>query len=53
MNFVEEAETSLVHFNKPTIRGQAQLRFGGTKATGVDGGREFEFLSTARAKPKA
>src|SRR5918992_324626 len=35
MNFVEEVETGMVHVNEPTIGGEAQLPFGGTKATGV------------------
>lgn len=40
MNFVEEVETGMVHVNEPTIGGEAQLPFGGTKATGV-GEREM------------
>ena len=40
MNFVEEVETGMVHINEPTIGGEAQLPFGGTKATGV-GEREM------------
>ena len=35
MNFVEEVETGMVHVNEPTIGGEAQLPFGGSKATGV------------------
>ena len=51
MRFVEEVETGMVHVNEPTIGGEAQLPFGGTKATGV-GEREmaeegFEFLYRA------
>jgi aldehyde dehydrogenase (NAD+) len=40
MNFVEQVETGMVHVNEPTIGGEAQLPFGGTKATGV-GEREM------------
>ena len=40
MNFVEEVETGMVHVNEPTIGGEAQLPFGGTKTTGV-GEREM------------
>lgn len=35
MRFIEEVETGMVHVNEPTIGGEAQLPFGGTKATGV------------------
>jgi aldehyde dehydrogenase (NAD+) len=40
MNFVEDVETGMVHVNEPTIGGEAQLPFGGTKSTGV-GEREM------------
>jgi aldehyde dehydrogenase (NAD+) len=40
MRFVEEVETGMVHVNEPTVGGEAQLPFGGTKATGV-GEREM------------
>jgi acyl-CoA reductase-like NAD-dependent aldehyde dehydrogenase len=40
MSFVEEVETGMVHVNEPTVGGEAQLPFGGTKATGV-GEREM------------
>jgi acyl-CoA reductase-like NAD-dependent aldehyde dehydrogenase len=40
MNFVEQVETGMVHVNEPTIGGEAQLPFGGSKATGV-GEREM------------
>jgi aldehyde dehydrogenase (NAD+) len=40
MNFVEEVETGMIHVNEPTVGGEAQLPFGGTKATGV-GEREM------------
>ena len=40
MRFIEEVETGMVHVNEPTIGGEAQLPFGGIKATGV-GEREM------------
>ena len=40
MRFVEEVESGMVHVNEPTIGGEAQLPFGGIKATGV-GDREM------------
>jgi len=40
MRFVEDVETGMVHINEPTIGGEAQLPFGGSKATGV-GEREM------------
>jgi alpha-ketoglutaric semialdehyde dehydrogenase len=40
MRFVDEVETGMVHVNEPTIGGEAQLPFGGIKATGV-GDREM------------
>jgi acyl-CoA reductase-like NAD-dependent aldehyde dehydrogenase len=40
MKFVEDVETGMVHVNEPTIGGEAQLPFGGTKSTGV-GEREM------------
>jgi aldehyde dehydrogenase (NAD+) len=40
MRFVEEVDTGMVHVNEPTIGGEAQLPFGGTKATGI-GEREM------------
>lgn len=40
MRYVEEIEAGMVHVNEPTIGGEAQLPFGGTKATGV-GEREM------------
>jgi acyl-CoA reductase-like NAD-dependent aldehyde dehydrogenase len=40
MRFVDEVETGMVHVNEPTIGGEAQLPFGGVKATGV-GDREM------------
>ena len=35
MRFVEHAEVGMVHVNQPTVGGEAQLPFGGIKATGV------------------
>ena len=40
MRFVEDVETGMVHVNEPTVGGEAQLPFGGTKSTGV-GEREM------------
>jgi len=40
LRFVEETETGMVHVNEPTVGGEAQLPFGGTKSTGV-GEREM------------
>jgi aldehyde dehydrogenase (NAD+) len=40
MRFIDETETGMVHVNEPTIGGEAQLPFGGTKSTGV-GEREM------------
>jgi aldehyde dehydrogenase (NAD+) len=40
MTFIDEVETGMVHVNEPTVGGEAQLPFGGTKSTGV-GEREM------------
>jgi aldehyde dehydrogenase (NAD+) len=40
MRYIEEIEVGMVHINSPTIGGEAQLPFGGIKATGV-GWREM------------
>jgi aldehyde dehydrogenase (NAD+) len=40
MQFCERIEVGIVHVNSPTVGGEAQLPFGGMKATGV-GGREM------------
>jgi aldehyde dehydrogenase (NAD+) len=40
MRFIDEVDTGMVHVNEPTVGGEAQLPFGGTKATGV-GEREM------------
>ncbi|MBK6686110.1 MAG: aldehyde dehydrogenase family protein [Deltaproteobacteria bacterium] len=40
MEYVDEIETGMLHVNSPTVGGEAQLPFGGMKATGV-GQREM------------
>ncbi|MCC7386623.1 MAG: aldehyde dehydrogenase family protein [Deltaproteobacteria bacterium] len=40
MEYVDEIETGMLHVNSPTVGGEAQLPFGGVKATGV-GQREM------------
>ncbi len=40
LRFIEEVETGMVHINEPTVGGEAQLPFGGHKATGI-GEREM------------
>ena len=35
MRFVERSEVGMVHVNQPTVGGEAQLPFGGTKGTAV------------------
>jgi aldehyde dehydrogenase (NAD+) len=40
MKFIDEVEVGMVHVNEPTVGGEAQLPFGGSKATGV-GEREM------------
>jgi alpha-ketoglutaric semialdehyde dehydrogenase len=40
MRFVEDVEVGMVHVNEPTVGGEAQLPFGGSKSTGV-GEREM------------
>ena len=35
MRFVERADVGMLHVNQPTVGGEAQLPFGGIKATGV------------------
>lgn len=40
MRFVEEVESGMVHVNSPTVGGEAQVPFGGIKASGV-GEREM------------
>jgi alpha-ketoglutaric semialdehyde dehydrogenase len=40
MRFIDDVETGMVHVNEPTVGGEAQLPFGGTKSTGV-GEREM------------
>ncbi len=40
LRFIEDVEVGKVHVNEPTVGGEAQLPFGGTKSTGV-GEREM------------
>jgi acyl-CoA reductase-like NAD-dependent aldehyde dehydrogenase len=40
MEYADEIDTGMLHVNSPTVGGEAQLPFGGTKATGV-GQREM------------
>lgn len=40
LEYVDEIETGMLHLNSPTVGGEAQLPFGGVKATGV-GQREM------------
>lgn len=40
MEYADEIETGMLHVNSPTVGGEAQLPFGGVKATGV-GQREM------------
>jgi acyl-CoA reductase-like NAD-dependent aldehyde dehydrogenase len=40
LQFVEHAEVGMVHINEATVGGEAQLPFGGSKATGI-GEREM------------
>ncbi len=40
MRFGERSEVGMVHVNNPTVGGEAQLPFGGCKATGI-GEREM------------
>ncbi len=40
MHYIHKAETGMVHINEPTIGGEAQIPFGGTKATSI-GDREM------------
>jgi aldehyde dehydrogenase (NAD+) len=40
MHYINEVETGMIHINEATIGGEAQLPFGGTKATAI-GDREM------------
>lgn len=40
LRYIEDVETGMVHVNEPSVGGEAQLPFGGTKNTGV-GEREM------------
>src|SRR5437016_2969308 len=53
LRFVEKAEVGMLHVNQPTVGGEAQLPFGGIKATGVgekemaeEGANFFSHLKT-------
>ena len=53
LRFVDGAEVGMVHVNQPTVGGEAQLPFGGIKATGVgekemaeEGANFFTYLKT-------
>jgi aldehyde dehydrogenase (NAD+) len=52
LKFVERAEVGKVHINSPTIGGEAQAPFGGTKATGIgpreQGTEVFEFYTEVK-----
>ncbi len=51
--FIDGIETGIVHVNSPTMGGEAQLPFGGCKATGVGpremGPQALEFFSREKA----
>jgi aldehyde dehydrogenase (NAD+) len=40
MRYIDRIDVGMVHINNPTVGGEAQVPFGGTKATGV-GEREM------------
>jgi aldehyde dehydrogenase (NAD+) len=50
--YIEEIETGMTHVNSPTLGGEAQLPFGGTKATGVgpreQGSEVFDFYTETK-----
>ena len=52
LRFTEMAEAGKVHINSPTIGGEAQAPFGGTKATGIgpreQGTEVFEFYTEVK-----
>ncbi len=52
MKFAELSEVGKVHINSPTIGGEAQAPFGGTKATGIgpreQGTETFEFYTEVK-----
>lgn len=40
MHYIDEVETGMIHINEPSVGGEAQLPFGGTKSTAI-GDREM------------
>jgi acyl-CoA reductase-like NAD-dependent aldehyde dehydrogenase len=52
LKFVDHAEVGKVHINSPTIGGEAQAPFGGTKATGIgpreQGTEVFDFYTEVK-----
>jgi aldehyde dehydrogenase (NAD+) len=50
--YIDEIETGMTHVNSPTLGGEAQLPFGGTKATGVgpreQGSEVFDFYTETK-----
>jgi aldehyde dehydrogenase (NAD+) len=50
--YIDEIETGMTHVNSPTLGGEAQLPFGGTKATGVgpreQGDEVFDFYTETK-----
>ena len=52
MKFIDDVEVGMVHVNEPTVGGEAQLPFGGTKATGVgpreQGSEVFDFYTETK-----
>jgi aldehyde dehydrogenase (NAD+) len=50
--YIDEIETGMTHVNSPTLGGEAQLPFGGTKATGVgpreQGSEAFDFYTETK-----
>ncbi len=51
--FIDEIETGITHVNSPTLGGEAQMPFGGTKATGIgpreQGTEAFDFYTETKA----
>jgi len=50
--YIDEIETGMTHVNSPTLGGEAQLPFGGSKATGVgpreQGSEVFDFYTETK-----
>ena len=50
--FIDEIQTGMTHVNSPTLGGEAQLPFGGTKSTGVgpreQGSEVFDFYTETK-----